>query len=266
MTSTSSDAPGFGARLLRAFVRLVVTALVLGLAGVTVFLLSQMNARTYTVEVVDGKLAVMKGRMMPTGTELFTPSDPMMLDTYAPLTLEGTSPMGVVGLKFGDRDELDRALFSVIEPLAKPRVASEEPTQLDRGLYFLRRAERLQGLSAEQKNALNALQAEASFYLARSRLIDAQKAVEEAMVQLRVAAQTPNRNARAANQMITAVEPEAKALAESLRKAAYTLSGPAAPPPAASAPGAAPVATPPAAGTPAVAPEAAPAAGAPPAP
>lgn len=253
MPSTSPDAPGFGARLVRAFVRLLVTALVLGLTGVTVFLLSQMNARTYTVEVVDGKLAVMKGRMMPTGTEPFMPSDPVLLDTYAPVPLEGTSPMGVVGLKFGDRDELDRALFSVLEPLAKPRVASDEPTLLDRGLYFLRRAERLQGLSAEQKNALKALQADAAFYLARSRLIDAQRAVEEAMVQLKVAAQTPNRNARAANQMITAVEPEAKALAESLRKAAFTLSGPAAAPPAPAAPAPAPAPL-----APAPAPEAAP--------
>jgi hypothetical protein len=226
----ATEPMSFGARTARFFKRLILTVVVLGLAGASAYLMSMLNARTYALEIQNGQLVVMKGLMMPTGTEPWKPSDPVLVDTYAPLDLEGTSPMGVIGMKFKERDELDRALWTVIEGLARFRVNSDDPKQLERGLYYIRRGDRLTGLTNEQKLTLTQLKADVAFYTARARLEDAQRQTEEALVQLKLAAQAQNRHAREANQMLTAVEPEAKALSEALRKAVHTLSAPATPP------------------------------------
>src|SRR5688572_22376658 len=100
----------FGSRVGTFFKRALITLALVGLAGVTLFLLSQENARTYTLEVREGRLLVLKGRMMPMGADPWRPP-PELVDTYAPLDLKNTQPYGVVNVKFTDRDELDRALF-----------------------------------------------------------------------------------------------------------------------------------------------------------
>lgn len=210
---------GVGARIIRFFKRLIITTLVLGLAGATVFLLSQLNARTFILEMHDGKLTVLKGRMMPVGAELWQPADPQLADAYAPLELEGSSPMGVVGVKYDDRDALDRALFSVIEGLARPRVASDDARDLEKGLYYIRRGERLSGLTDEQRLSLKKMKADVSYYTARMKLEDGQKQIEEGLAALKIAAESDTRHARNANAMIIAVEPEAKALTDAVRKA-----------------------------------------------
>lgn len=207
-------------------VRLFVTTLLLCLAGAALFFWSQLNSRTYTLEVKEGKLWVLKGRMAPTGYVPWNPSDPALVDAYAPLDLDGSPPMGMVGQRFTDRDELDRALFSILEGLARPRVLSDDPKMLERGVHLLRRADRLSGITDEQKLSLKAMKADVAFYMARSKLEDAQRQIEEALVQLRLAAENRTRHSRAANQMITAIEPETKAMTEALRKALHTLSAP----------------------------------------
>ena len=223
MTPSSSQA-SFGSRLLTFLKRLLVTTLVVGLAGATVFLLSQINAKTFSLENRDGKLVVLKGRMLPMGADAWQPDDAALADAYAPIDLEGTSPMGILNVKHEDRDSLDRALFAVLEGLARPRVNSEDPKLLDQGLYFLRRAEKLSGLTDEQRLTLKQMRSDVAFYTARKRLEDGQKQIEEALAQLKLASGVESRHSRAANQMISAVEPEAKALAEALRRAINTLS------------------------------------------
>ncbi|MBK7863237.1 MAG: IF-2 protein [Archangiaceae bacterium] len=219
-------APTFGSRIGSFFKRLLITVALLGLAGVTVFLLSQENARTYTLEVRDGKLVVLKGRMMPMGADPWRPP-PELVDTYAPLDLKGTQPYGVLNVKFTDRDELDRSLYSVLEGLAKPRVASDNVEELTDGLYLLRRADRLSGLTEEQKLSLKTMKSDVAFYSARMKLEDAQKQIEEALGQLRISTESNNRHQRSAYQMLTAVEPQSKLLVETLRKAVNGLSAPA---------------------------------------
>ena len=139
MNGTSQQ--GFGSRAMRAFTRLVVTLVVLALGGAVAFLLSQLNARTFTLEVESGNLLVMKGRMLPWGAAPYRPGDVGLVDTYAPIPLEGRDvPQSVLMQRFTERDELDRALFSQLEALAKPRIASDEPQRIERGVYYLRRA------------------------------------------------------------------------------------------------------------------------------
>jgi hypothetical protein len=239
----------FGSRVATFFKRLMITAIVLALAGATVFLLSQENARTFTLEVRDGKLVILKGKLMPMGADPWRPP-PELVDAYAPLDLKGTQPFGVLNVKYTERDELDRALFSVLEGLAKPRVASDDPKELEDGMYYLRRAEKLSGLTDEQKLALKTMKTDSAFYSARGKLEDAQRLIEEAVAQLKIATDTPNRHSRSANQMLLVVEPTSKVMVESLRKAVNALSAPAADPNAAIAPGLGTAPAPPAAPAP----------------
>ncbi|MBN1208842.1 MAG: IF-2 protein [Myxococcaceae bacterium] len=224
-----SDRPqqGFGSRAMRALTRLVVTLLVLAMGGAVAFLLSQLNARTFSLRVESDHLVVLKGRMLPWGAAPYHPGDARQADTYAPIPLEGYAvPASLLSQRFTERDELDHALFPVLEALARPRIASDEPQRVERGVYYLRRAERLSGLSEEQHTTLERMKAEVAYYQARQKLDDARKLMAEAMAQLRLAAESDNRHSRSAHQMLTTVEAPIAELEESLRKAVHTLSGP----------------------------------------
>jgi len=207
----------FGRRATSAFTRLLVVLLILGLGGAVAFLLSQLNARTFTLVQEGGQLVVMKGRMLPAGAVPFRPGDPRLADTYAPIPLEGRDVSGLLEQKFTERDELDRALFPVLESLARPRVQADEPAVLEKGLYYLRRAELLSGLSEEQRRTLETLKADMAFFLARQKLEEARRDVTEALTQLKLAAESRNRNTQRANQLLTSVGPAAQALEKALR-------------------------------------------------
>lgn len=221
--------PSLGARLWSGFKSLVVMTLLLASAGAALWALSNLNARTYALEQRDGKLYVLKGKLMPRGFDPYVPADPGLADAYAPIDLKGNDRADVTAVTYADRDSLDRAIFSVLELLAKPRVISDLPKDLDEGLAYVRRAEGLSGLSNEQRESLKHLQAEVAFFLARTRLEDAQRRIEEAVAQLKVASQSQNRHTREASQMLLAVEPDAKRLSDTLRSAVHNLSQPAAP-------------------------------------
>ena len=254
--------PSFGRRATSAFTRLLVTLLILALGGAVAFLLSQLNARTFTLAQEAGQLVVMKGRMLPAGSLPFRPGDPRLADTYAPLPLEGRDVSALLEQKFTERDELDRALFPVLESLARPRVQSDEPAQLEKGLYYLRRAELLAGLTEEQRRTLETLKADMAFFLARQKLEEARRDVTEALTQLKLAAESRNRNTQRANQMLTSVGPAAQALEKALRAVDASLgeatgtapAEPPAPAPAPEGPQAAPPRQEPGAPTPPVAP------------
>jgi hypothetical protein len=251
----------------RAMIRLLVVVVVLGLVGAVGFLLSQLNARTFTIEDQNGSLVVMKGRELPIGSDPYKPPDAALADAYAPLPLDGM-PLdpALLQQRFTDRDELDRALFEVLQKLALPRVATDDPAALERGFYYMQRADKLGGITPEQRTQLLKLKADVSFYQGRVKLDEARKRITDALAELRLAADSQNRHSRSANQMLLAVEKPAKALEDALREAVNSLSNPPptptpvadAPKPATPAPTAAPPApTPaPAAAAPAPAPTA----------
>ncbi|MEW5738831.1 MAG: IF-2 protein [Myxococcota bacterium] len=214
--------PKFGARLFRAFRNLLLFSLVLAAAGAAIYALSLLNSRTYSLEIRGGQLVVMKGRMMPTGAEPWLPSDPTLADTYAPIDLEGNTSLSVLNQKFQERDELDRALFTVLSMLASPRVASDAPKDWEKALVYVRRAERLTGLTEDQRAALKKMQVDLAFYLARIRLDDARRQLEEALAQLKLAAESDSRHKDDANLMLMAVEPQVRLLSGTLRATAQT--------------------------------------------
>jgi hypothetical protein len=230
MMNPQQNRPGFGRRATSAFTRLLVTLLILGLGGAVGFLLSQLNARTFTLAQESGHLVVMKGRMLPTGAAPYRPGDARLADAYAPIPLEGRDVSSLMEQRFTERDELDRALFPVLEGLARPRVQSDEPAVLEKGLYYLRRAELLSGLSEEQRRTLETMKADVAFFQARQKLEEARRDVTEALTQLKLAAESRNRNTQRANQMLTAVGPAAQALEKALRAVDASLAEPGASP------------------------------------
>jgi hypothetical protein len=222
----------FGQRAGSAFRRLLVTLLVLALAGVVCWLLAKDNARTFSLKVEGGKLLVQKGRNLPWGSAPYRPTDPSLADVYAPIDLSGASVGAVDADRFEDRDELDRALFRILEQVARPRLLSDDTQVVDR----------LQGASEEQRRTLRSLELDVAYDQARIRFEDARRAVSEGLAQLRIAADSPTRRARAAHAMLVRVEPAASALEEVLRQVVSTLADT---PPSGAAPvPAAPVASP----------------------
>jgi hypothetical protein len=232
----------FGQRAGSAFRRLLVTLLVLALAGVVCWLLAKDNARTFSLKVEGGKLLVLKGRNLPWGSAPYRPTDPSLADVYAPIELSWASVGAVDADHFEDRDELDRALFRILEQVARPRLLSDDTQVVTSGMGLLHRMDRLQGVSEEQRRTLRSLELDVAYDQARIRFEDARRAVAEGLSQLRIAADSPTRRARAAHAMLVRVEPAASALEEVLRQVVSTLADT---PPGGTAPvPAAPVASP----------------------
>jgi hypothetical protein len=219
----SSTPSSFGQRAGHAFRRLMVTVLVLALAGVVCVLLAKDNARTYSLKVESGKLTVQKGRMLPWGTALYRPADPSLTEVYAPIDLGGATVAVVETERFDDRDELDRALFRILEQAARPKLLSDDTRVVAEGMALLRRMDRLQGASDDQRRTLRGLQLEVAYDQARIRFEDARRALSEGLQQLRIAADSPSRRARTAHAMLIKVEPAATALEDVLRQAVVTL-------------------------------------------
>lgn len=213
----------FGQRAGHAFRRLLVTLLVLALAGVVCVLLARDNARTYSLKVEGGKLTVQKGRMLPWGTALYHPTDASTSDVYAPVDLGDANVPIPEGERFEDRDELDRALFRVLEQAARPKLLSDDTQVVASGMALLHRMDRLQGASEEQRRTLRSLELDVAYDQARIRFEDARRAVSEGLSELRIAADSPTRRARAAHAMLVKVEPAASALEDVLRQVVTTL-------------------------------------------
>jgi hypothetical protein len=214
------QAPSFGVRLWRALRNLTLGALFLALAGAAAYGASVVNAHSFRLEVRDGQLIVLKGRFLPLGADPWVPSDPQLADAYAPLDLEGNTSAVAPGQRFDERDELDRTLYQVLQLLARPRLSSDLPRDLEKALGYVRRAERLSGLSPEQRVDLKRMQQDLAFFLAQRRLDDARRELEEALGQLKLAAESDSRHRSEAGLMLVAVEPQVKLLATTLRSTA----------------------------------------------
>lgn len=234
LPSPPSGAARFVTRLKRFLARLLLLTAILALCAATLVALSELNARTWKLEVRHGHLVVLKGRLLPFGVEPWVPMDGEVAEAYAPLDLEGQGAADVDGHSFSERAELDRAFFTVLERLAAPRLGATARAELERGLALLRRAARLSGLDDPQRHRLRRMQAEMGFALAKLRLESARAQIDEALGQLRVTAESDVRAAGAAARVLAALEPRLRELSATLREVVDgTMAGatPASPPP-----------------------------------
>lgn len=227
--STDSVGSSFGHRAGRAASRVIIALVLLGLLGAVAFLVSQLNARTYSLSVVDGKLTVMKGRMFPVGSEPFRPTDARLAEAYAPISLEGQSAKSLMGQRFSDRDQLDRALFDFLRTEAKPLIASDDASKVDEGLSLLARMGKLDGASQDQRASLTRMKAEVAYAQAKLRLVEARELLGQALSQLQVAADGADHHAEVAAQMVSTIKPAAEQLETALRKVRALDSGAALP-------------------------------------
>jgi hypothetical protein len=219
----SPSPSSFGQRAGHAFRRLLVTLLVLAMAGVVCVLLARDNARTYSLKVDGGKLTVLKGRMLPWGSAPYHPADPSLAEVYAPVDLGGANVVTPETDRFEDRDELDRALFRILEQAARPKLLSDDTQVVSSGMALLHRMDKLQGVTEEQRRTLRSLELDVAYDQARIRFEDARRAVAEGLSELRIAADSPTRKAHAAHAMLLKVEPAASALEDALRQVVTTL-------------------------------------------
>jgi hypothetical protein len=191
---------------------------ILGLAVVVVYLVSERNARTWSLAPEDGRLVVKKGLFFPMGRTEFKSSDPVLAKVYAPLVPPPSKPLPAEQA-FADQGELDRELFDLLSEWAREDVASADPARLERGLGYLERAMELPSLSASQRDSLAALRAESGYYEARRLLEKARAELSEAAEKLRLTAGSRSPHALDAGELLKAVGPAVDATTAAVRAA-----------------------------------------------
>ena len=213
---------------------------VLALFAVVVYLLSERNARTYTLVLEDGYLAVKKGVMAPMGRQTFKTADPALAQAYAPMK----PPPGFKldeERAFDDRGALDQALYEYLAKWARADLASEKPELVQRALSWLDRAEKLAGISGTQREDLRALRAESGYYEARELLGKAADALRQARERLRATSSSATPPAGVAGEALHDIDPSVDEVYRAQRALASSGGGQPAPPqPEGGAPAASP--------------------------
>jgi hypothetical protein len=186
--------------------RLLLFLLVLALLAAVGWLLAERNARRYWLVPEGGRLAVYQGILFPVGKRPFGSADPVAAEAYAPIDAPPGAP--VPGERaFGDRSELDQGLFEVLAGWARADIQSDDPERLARGLGYLARAEKLAGITGEQRDALRMLRAESGFHEARQLVARAAEALTDAREKLRLVTDSRSRKAADAFTLLRRLEP-----------------------------------------------------------
>ncbi len=214
---------------------------VVALVGVVAYLLAERNSRQWFLVAEDGSLHVKKGIMFPMGRQAFKTDDPSLAQAYAPLKPPPGTKLDEERV-FEDRAGLDQALYEMLARWARDDIASEKPEMVERALTGIARAERLQGISAAQRDDLRALRAESGFFEARQLLDKAADALRQARERLRLTSGSSSPHAGDAGEALKLVEPMVDDVYRAGRLLSPTRGAPEAPP--------RPPATPPAAAGP----------------
>jgi hypothetical protein len=220
----------------RTFLLLVA---VLALFAVVVYLLSERNARTYTLALEDGYLTVKKGVMAPMGRQTFKTADPALAAAYAPLKPPPGFRLEDERL-FDDRGGLDQALYEYLAKWARDDLATEKPELIQRALSWIDRAEKLAGISATQREDLRAVRAESGYFEARELLGKAADALRQARERLKLTASSPSRHAADAGEALRHIDPTVEEVYRAERALAPAGAGQPAPSQQGGAPGAMP--------------------------
>jgi hypothetical protein len=207
---------------------------ILGLLAAVGWLLSDRNARTWSLVPEEGRLLVEKGLFLPTGRATFKTADPVLAKVYAPLVPPPGKALPVEAT-FSEQGEVDRALYATLAAWARDDVATGDPARLERGLGYLERAMELPGISAAQREDLAALRAESGFFEARRLLEKARAELSEAAEKLRLTAASRSTHALDAQAVLHELAPAIDATVAAVRSAGAPNNGPA---PAEAVPGA----------------------------
>src|SRR6266542_1465563 len=213
MDTTATGRPRGGLKTVIAWVA------ILGLLGLVAWLVSERNARSWSLVPSEGRLVVMRGLMLPMGRAAFATSDPALAQAYAPIVPPPGKPVPPER-SFEERGLLDQAIYDLVAGWARDEVASGDPARLERGLGYLARAEKLPGVSPTQREDLDGLRAESGYQEAMRLLARAMDDLREASDRLRRAAGSRSAHAADAGRLLKELEPAVDAASTALRQAA----------------------------------------------
>jgi hypothetical protein len=179
--AASEGGGGFGRAVTTAFTLLIV----LGLAGVVVFLLSDINRRNYRLAQQGDHLIVERGRRAPIGFQVFEPETEDLKRAYAPIQI----PPGEVISHFetvDDRADLDRTIFSLLSGWSRERLDTTKKEVFELVSGYLKRCALLPGVSSEQERELRTLQADVAYRNAQRIVEKVIQDLEDAVSALRM--------------------------------------------------------------------------------
>lgn len=207
------EAPRGHGRLARLF----VGALVLGLAGATLYLLAERNSRFYYLSQEGRRLVIHRGAWLPSGKRPYLPDDPHTARIYAPIELPDDAP-SIGERRFSERQDLDRALFDILADLAEERIRSEDEPRRQEGFALVERASLLPGITGTQAERLRSLRAELSFYEGRAHLERAVVELRQAREKLEHAAESSSVRGESAATLLRTIAPATEALSRALQR------------------------------------------------
>jgi hypothetical protein len=184
----------------------IVAIVVLGLAGLVVWLLAERNSRQWYLVYEDGAVSVKKGVFFPVGKQTFKTDDPALAEAYAPLRPPPGAKLDEER-SFDDRVGLDRTLYDLLAKWARDDIATERADAMQRGLEWVHRAELLPSLSGLQKKDLDQLRAEAGFFEARQLVEKSADALRQARDRLRLTAGSTSAHAGDASDALRRIDP-----------------------------------------------------------
>jgi hypothetical protein len=211
----STAVPRQGSRVKSLFTTLII----LGLLGAVGYLLAERNHRTYSVVRQGNSLVVMRGVMLPLGTEPYQPGDRALAEIYAPIPIQNDSPGDLLTRTYSDRDDLDRELFHTLSSWINARLSADSSDKLKEAVTYLHRAERLTGITDEERKQLEDMRAETGFYEGRAKLDEGLDALSSALEKLELAAGSKSRHAREAGALLLQVQDPVRAAVRAARVA-----------------------------------------------
>ncbi|MEO0814553.1 MAG: hypothetical protein AAFY60_16960, partial [Myxococcota bacterium] len=165
----------------RTFGLVLLGLVVAALIGVVLYLLSEINRGRYRLAENDRhELVVQRGAYLPVGYTQFKPQAEDLERCYAPVAIPKGQGVNTDEI-FGDRADLDRALFGVLAGWSRNLLESPEDEDFELALNYVERAELLPGLSEEQRVELRSLRADTAYRNGRRILRSVNEQLSAAM-------------------------------------------------------------------------------------
>lgn len=165
-----SEAPTEGGGRFKLFLVLAIVIVALCAIG---YLAGQLNARTYYL-VRDAKdprvVLVHRGSPLPFYNKPFVPQNDAERAAYAPLSVPATWG-GPTSQSFGDRAELDRGIYAIVEKELRDELYTGKLPNMDAADAIMRRIDNLSGLTDEDRRGLRELKADYA-YLRAKKILD----------------------------------------------------------------------------------------------
>jgi hypothetical protein len=205
--------PAAGSRVRSLFTGLIF----IGLLGAVGYLLSERNHRSYSVVREGNSLIIMRGLMLPFGSEAYHPSERALAEAYGPIPIQNDSTGDLLTKTYSERGELDRELFRTLASWINARLTADDSAKLKEAVTYLRRAEKLSDITDDERKQLDEIRAETGFYEGRAKLDEGLEALSDSLEKLELAAGSKSRHAREASALLLQIQEPVRAAIRATR-------------------------------------------------